>query len=91
MSRTISKPEFSLAAEARRAAENAHGRAMSGIPMSEAYLYYRPAGEWIEIMTAPAHGFELATPERIPIMSMTVDQVERWIYDRARRLPILKP
>jgi hypothetical protein len=90
MSGPISKPEFSLAAEARRAAENAHDRAMRGIPMSEAYLYYRPAGEWLEIMTADAQGFELVTGERAPIMHKTVDQLEMWIYKMSRGLPILK-
>jgi len=59
------------------------------------YLYYRKstADDWgvVSVVEADpgAGGFELVTPEAIPVMSKGIEGTKRWIYDLLRKLPIL--
>lgn len=57
---------------------------------STCYLHYKQ-GElraFPEYLDAPAAGYALGEAERMP-SNLTVEQLTRWVYDRARRLPCL--
>jgi hypothetical protein len=59
------------------------------------YLYYRPStpDDWGVVGVAEADpgagGFQLVTPEPIPIMSRGVEGAKSWIHSLLRKLPIL--
>jgi len=59
------------------------------------YLYYRPSTpeDWGVVSVTEADpgagGFELVTPEPIPVMARGVEGAKSWIYNLLRKLPIL--
>ena len=81
--------------ECARAAKAGHALLMRPEGVTDGlYLYYRP-GELallgdIERAVAGDVGYELGTPERVP-ENLTVQQLTRWVNERAARLPCLPP
>jgi hypothetical protein len=76
-----------LSEEASKAARQAWGYYMRG-EASTAYLYFKQ-GELVAIPDEwDAAGYEIGCNEPMP-RNMTADQLTRWVYDRARRLPCL--
>lgn len=72
---------------ARRTAEAAQ-RSFAETGCAAHYLYFKPQGFDLAIAQDAPAGFELGDGQALR-GSMTTDQLTRWVYDRARRYPIL--
>ena len=82
-------PQAEFSAMCRKAASEAN-RSFTRNGCYAHYLYYKPQGMELTMATEQPEGFELGDPQA-QRGSLTEDQLTRWIEERARRLPILKP